>query len=123
MKAGLQGVKSLKCYTAHESSFVNAIDEVAFFMKKMYPLKVYLANKIIMDIFEVKLSSKAKSDLKKIPVHIVFKLQVWVDGVRKYGLREMKKRAGLHDEPLKGGRKKATFYQAKQSLPCFLYYR
>jgi len=46
------------------------------FFKKKYTLQVYLANKIIMDIFEVKLSSKAESDLKKIPVHIVFKLQV-----------------------------------------------
>ena len=58
-----------------------------------------------MDIFEVKLSSKAQHDLRKMPSPIVFKLQVWIDGVRKYGLREMRKRSGFHDKPLKGSRK------------------
>lgn len=58
-----------------------------------------------MDIFEVKLSRKAEDDLIKIPGHIVFKLQVWIDGIKNEGLREMRKRPGFHDEPLKGKRK------------------
>ena len=55
-----------------------------------------------MDIFEVKLSEKAEDNLRKLPGHIVFKLQIWVDGVKNEGLREMRKRPGFHDEPLKG---------------------
>jgi toxin HigB-1 len=57
-----------------------------------------------MDIFEVILTKKAQNELKKIPLHIVFKLQVWIDGVRTHGLCEMRKRPGFHDEPLKGNR-------------------
>jgi len=72
-----------------------------------------------MDIFEVKLSSKAEDDLKKIPSHIVFKLQVWIDGVRKYGLREMKKRSGFHDEPLKGDRKKQRSIRLNKAYRAF----
>lgn len=57
-----------------------------------------------IDIFEVALSKKAAHDLKRLPTHIIFKLQTWVDGVKTHGLREMKKRPGFHDEPLKGKR-------------------
>ena len=58
-----------------------------------------------MEIFEVRLSSKAQDDLGKIPLAIVFKLQAWIDGVRIHGVREMRKRPGFHDEPLKAHRK------------------
>ena len=57
-----------------------------------------------MDIFEVILSTQAKKDLKSVPAHIAFKLQTWIDGVRNEGVREMRKRPGLHDEPLHGKR-------------------
>lgn len=57
-----------------------------------------------MDIFEAELSEKAKDDLRKIPGHIIFKLQTWIDGIKNEGLREMRKRPGFHDEPLKGKR-------------------
>jgi proteic killer suppression protein len=57
-----------------------------------------------MDIFAVSLSKKAKNDLKKLPTPIVFKLQLWIDGVRTHGLNEIRKRPGFHDEPLKGQR-------------------
>jgi proteic killer suppression protein len=72
-----------------------------------------------MDVFEVKLSSKAEHDLRKIPAHIVFKLQVWVDGVRKYGLREMRKRSGFHDEPLKGDRNKQRLIRLNKAYRAF----
>lgn len=57
-----------------------------------------------MDIFEVKLSKQAEKDLKSIPDYIIFKFQGWIDGVKNDGLREMRKRPGFHDEPLKGKR-------------------
>ncbi|MBI5448537.1 MAG: type II toxin-antitoxin system mRNA interferase toxin, RelE/StbE family [Gammaproteobacteria bacterium] len=57
-----------------------------------------------MDIYEVKLSKRAEDNLEKIPRHIIFKLQTWIDGVKNDGLREMRKRSGFHDEPLKGKR-------------------
>jgi proteic killer suppression protein len=58
-----------------------------------------------VDIFQVEFSKQAESDLKRIPSHIVFKLQTWVDGIENEGLREMQKRSGFHDEPLRGKRK------------------
>ncbi|MCH9717789.1 MAG: hypothetical protein K0U24_07525 [Gammaproteobacteria bacterium] len=72
-----------------------------------------------MDVFEVKLSNKAENDLKKIPLHIVFKLQVWVDGVRKYSLPDMRKRPGFHDEPLKGDRKKQCYIRLNKAYRAF----
>lgn len=57
-----------------------------------------------MDIFEVRLSKQAEKDLKRIPMHVVFKLQTWIDGVKNEGLLEIRKRLGFHDEPLKGKR-------------------
>lgn len=57
------------------------------------------------DIFDVTLSLKAKRDLKKVPSFIAVKLQMWVDSVGHYGLSEVRKIPGYHDEPLKGKRK------------------
>jgi proteic killer suppression protein len=57
-----------------------------------------------MEIFEARLSERVKKELKKLPAHIIFKLQVWIDGVKHEGLSEMRKRPGFHDEPLKGKR-------------------
>lgn len=58
-----------------------------------------------VDIFEVKLSERAKSELAQIPTHVVFKLQGWISGIKMHGLRDMRKLSGFHDEPLKGKRK------------------
>jgi len=43
-------------------------------------------------------------DLKKIPTHIAFKLQMWIQGVNTHGLTEMRKVRGYNDESLKGKR-------------------
>ena len=59
-----------------------------------------------MDIFEVKLSERAKDELIQIPAHIVFKLQVWINGVKVNGLRNMRTVPSFHDEPLKGKKRK-----------------
>lgn len=59
----------------------------------------------MIDIFDVKLSTKANKDLKKVPLHIALKLQAWVDAVGHKGLNEIRKIPGYHDEPLQGKRK------------------
>lgn len=57
------------------------------------------------DIFNVKLSTTAKKDLKKIPLPILLKLEAWIEDVGNRGLSEVRKTPGYHDEPLKGKRK------------------
>jgi len=57
------------------------------------------------DIFDVKLTRRAKKDLKKVPLYIALKLQAWIDDIGHRGLREVRKIAGYHDEPLTGQRR------------------
>jgi proteic killer suppression protein len=57
-----------------------------------------------MDIFEVIVTKNAQKDLRSVPYHVAFKLQLWIDSVKNEGLREIRKRPGFHDEPLKGKR-------------------
>ena len=54
---------------------------------------------------KVLLSKRATKDLEKVPDYVVMKLQAWKEGVEGFGLAEMRKRPGFHDEPLKGNRK------------------
>ena len=42
--------------------------------------------------------------LKKLPVHIIVKLEAWVAAVNKLGLMQVRQVTGYHDEPLKGKR-------------------
>ncbi len=56
-------------------------------------------------IVDVQLSRKVEKGLKKLPLHVVIQLQAWIDAVGHYGLGEVKKIPGYHDEPLKGDRK------------------
>lgn len=39
-----------------------------------------------------------------MPLHIIGKLQGWVDDIEKSGLYEVRKIPDYHDEPLKGNR-------------------
>ncbi|CAN5273294.1 hypothetical protein BH10PSE19_BH10PSE19_17080 [soil metagenome] len=57
-----------------------------------------------MNIFKVVLTKSAKDALLKIPLHIIRKLQGWIDDIEKTGLNEVRKIPGYHDEPLKGVR-------------------
>lgn len=57
------------------------------------------------DIFDVKLTEKAKKDLKRVPLPMALKLQAWVDAVGRHGLAETRKIPGYHDEPLYGKRR------------------
>ncbi len=55
-------------------------------------------------IRSVRLSSRAKKELRSIPSFIVRKFQKWVDDIEESGLEEVRKRPGWHDEPLAGKR-------------------
>ncbi len=60
-------------------------------------------NSLMKDIYDVKLTAKAKKDLKKVPFTYRFnELQAWIDAVGHSGLSEVRKIPGYHDEPLKG---------------------
>ncbi len=57
-----------------------------------------------MVIHRVDLSPQAKKDLKKVPLYIIDKLDTWIDSVERFGLSEVRKVLGYHDEPLHGNR-------------------
>ncbi len=52
----------------------------------------------------VKLNNKVQKTLKKLPVHIVRNLQLWIFNVESEGISEVRKIPGYHDEPLSGKR-------------------
>ncbi|MCK5165424.1 MAG: type II toxin-antitoxin system RelE/ParE family toxin [Desulfobacula sp.] len=54
---------------------------------------------------QVLLNKKAQKQLKKLPSHIVTKLQTWVAQVQIIGITEARIITGYHDEPLLGKRK------------------
>ncbi len=49
--------------------------------------------------------TKVEKQLKKLPQFIVLKLLAWAKSIELKGLREVRKIAGYHDEPLKGSRR------------------
>jgi len=53
---------------------------------------------------QVIFNKKARKQLKKLPVHIVTKLQTWAEQVEMMGIDAIRKIPGYHDEPLKGNR-------------------
>ena len=48
--------------------------------------------------------AKVQKSVKKLPSYIKVKLLKWAKDVEKYGLKEIRKVPGYHDEPLKGKR-------------------
>ncbi len=48
--------------------------------------------------------SRVERTLNKLPEFIVLKLLAWAKRVEIYGLEEIRKIPGFHDEPLKGNR-------------------
>ena len=52
----------------------------------------------------VRISKKAEKQLQRMPVHILDKLETWVDVVERDGLEIVRRIPGYHDEPLKGNR-------------------
>ncbi|MCP4116902.1 MAG: type II toxin-antitoxin system mRNA interferase toxin, RelE/StbE family [Desulfobacteraceae bacterium] len=53
---------------------------------------------------QVAINKKAQRQIKKLPMHIVRKLQKWTEDVEKFGIEEIRVIPGYHDEPLKGNR-------------------
>lgn len=51
------------------------------------------------------LTKFAEKQLKKLPLNIKQVLRYWAESVERYGIREVRKLPGYHDEPLKGDRK------------------
>ena len=48
---------------------------------------------------------RVRKQLKKVPRHIVDALQTWADKIEVFGMAEVRKIKGYHDEPLKGDRR------------------
>ena len=64
----------------------------------MYVKLTYTRRVDRVDLFFV------RKALLKLPDYVVIKLQKWAIDVEEYGLREIRKVHGYHDEPLKGAR-------------------
>ena len=47
----------------------------------------------------VTIKKQSLKDLKRTPLYIQEKFQLWLRAVNKFGLAETKKRPGWHDEP------------------------
>lgn len=58
-----------------------------------------------MKVCSVTLTNNAIKDLSKVPFFVRNKLIFWISAVERIGIHEVRKRAGLHDEPLRGNRK------------------
>jgi proteic killer suppression protein len=57
------------------------------------------------DVFNVYWQKRVAKQLDNLPDQIVRKFYAWVSTVQLAGLRDTRKSAGFHDEPLKGERK------------------
>jgi proteic killer suppression protein len=53
---------------------------------------------------QVIISRKANKQLAKVPDYIREKLEDWAKNVQTFGIQEVRKNKGYHDEPLKGVR-------------------
>lgn len=82
------------------------MDDLFIILFAKYPNMEYYYIKELcsVDIHNVVISKHADRDLKTVPKHVVKKLIGWIENISHHGLRETKKIAGYHDEPLKGDR-------------------
>ena len=53
---------------------------------------------------QVEWSKRVDKQLDKLPLRIKETFFDWVESIRRFGCAEVRKRPGLHDEPLKGHR-------------------
>lgn len=60
---------------------------------------------MLINTTNVLLTKFAEKQLKKLPLNIKQALRYWAESVERYGIREVRKLPGYHDEPLKGDRK------------------
>ena len=66
---------------------------------------------------QVDLSAVSK-DLRKLPGYVVDKLNFWVRSVENFGIYEVRKVPGYHDEPLKGTRQGQRSIRLTKSYPA-----
>jgi proteic killer suppression protein len=65
----------------------------------------------------VELAPAATKALKSLPSRVVDKLLTWVAGVEEFGLENVRRIPGFHDEPLKGDR------AGQRSIRLSIHYR
>jgi proteic killer suppression protein len=53
---------------------------------------------------EIRVSPRARKQLRRLPTYIGLKFEYWCDLIRSVGMREARKYKGYHDEPLAGKR-------------------
>jgi len=70
-------------------------------------------------IKDVVILKKVEKILKRIPLHVVIKLQKWVDDVEETGLEEVMKVKSYHDEVCKGKRKGQRSIRLSKSYRAF----
>lgn len=56
-------------------------------------------------ITKVLISKFAEKQMRKLPSNIKEALKYWAESVERFGIREIRKLSGYHDEPLKGDRR------------------
>ena len=70
-------------------------------------------------IKSVVITDAAKKDLRTVPAHVSDKLEAWARAVAAYGLDEVRKVPGYHDEPLRGDRKGQRSIRLNKSYRAF----
>lgn len=68
----------------------------------------------------VGLTKFAEKQLKKVPLQIREALRYWAESVERLGIREVRKLAGYHDEPLKGNRKGQRSVRLNRAYRAFM---
>jgi proteic killer suppression protein len=72
-----------------------------------------------MDFNRVVIDKRIARKFRKIPIHIIEKLETWVLMVERYGVLEVRKIKGYHDEPLSGERKGERSIRLSKSYRAF----
>jgi len=69
-------------------------------------------NKIIIN-------RKAQKQIKKLPNYVLTKLQRWAEDVEEFGIEEIRKIPGYHDEPLLADRKDQRSIRLSKAYRAF----
>jgi toxin HigB-1 len=70
------------------------------YLLALYPRRVYNNHMLA----RVKLARAVERRVLKLPPHVRMKLKAWAAAVEEFGLPEIRKIPGYHDEPLSGDR-------------------
>ena len=72
-----------------------------------------------MNTNKVVINYQTAKKLRKLPTHIIEKLQTWVMMVEIYGILEARKVKSYHDEPLKGERENQRSIRLNKAYRAF----